>query len=130
MNFIALSGRLTAAPEIRTTESGKKVASFSIAVDRPFNGNESQADFIEIVAWEKKAEFAEKYLGKGRKVIVTGRLQIRTWKAKDGTSRKTAEVIADQVEFADSKPNGTNPVNVEPPPANFDVIDPTDELPF
>lgn len=130
MNFIALSGRLTAVPEIRTTDSGKKVASFSIAVDRPFTGNESQADFIEIVAWEKKADFAEKYLGKGRKVIVTGRLQIRTWKAKDGTNRKTAEVIADQVEFSDSKPNGTNPVNVDPPPANFDVIDPSDELPF
>lgn len=130
MNFIALSGRLTAAPEIRTTDSGKKVASFSIAVDRPFTGNEAQADFFEIVAWEKKAEFAEKYLGKGRKVIVTGRLQTRSWKAKDGSNRKTTEVIADQLEFADSKPNGTNPVNVEPPEANFDVIDPSDELPF
>ena len=128
MNIVVMSGRLTRKPETRKTNSGKSVASFSIAVDNIYaTASDQKTDFFDIVAWEKKAEFAEKYLDKGRKVIVSGRLQNRSWKANDGSTRKSTEIIADQIEFADSKQAS---INVEPPPANFDVIPDDDTLPF
>jgi single-strand DNA-binding protein len=98
-------GRLTRDPELRHTNSGTAVASFTIAVDRDFKsqGGEKETDFIDIVVWRSTAEFVSKYFTKGRMAVVEGRLQIRDWNAQDGTKRRNAEVIADNVYFGDSK---------------------------
>ena len=105
LNKIVLMGRLTRDPEIRRTESGTPVASFAIAVDRDFKSKSGakETDFIDIVAWRSTAEFVSKYFTKGRMAVVEGRLQIREWTDKDGGKRRTAEVIADNVYFGDSK---------------------------
>lgn len=105
LNHIALMGRLTRDPELRHTQSGTPVASFTLAVDRDFKGQdgEKQTDFIDIVAWRNTAEFASKYFSKGRMAVVEGRLQIRPWTDKDGNKRRSAEVVADSVYFGDSK---------------------------
>ena len=105
LNKIILMGRLTRDPELRHTNSGTAVASFSIAVDRDFKsqGGEKETDFIDIVVWRSTAEFVSKYFTKGRMAVVEGRLQIRDWNAQDGTKRRNAEVIADNVYFGDSK---------------------------
>ena len=101
-------GRLTRDPELRRTGSGTAVSSFSIAVDRDFKGQggEKEADFIDIVAWRNTAEFVSKYFTKGRMAVVEGRLQIRDWKDKEGNNRRSAEVVADNVYFGDSKRDG------------------------
>ena len=105
LNKIILMGRLTRDPELRRTESGTAVCSFSIAVDRDFKSKngEKETDFIDIVSWRATAEFAAKYFTKGRMAIVDGRLQIRDWQDKDGNKRRSAEVIADNVYFGDSR---------------------------
>ena len=106
LNHITIMGRLTRDPELRRTGSGIAVASFSVAVDRDFGKNENgekETDFIDCVAWRNTAEFISKYASKGRMVVVSGRLQIRGWTDKDGNKRRTAEVVADNVYFADSK---------------------------
>ena len=106
MNHIVLMGRLTRDPELRHTQNGVAVASYSLAVDRPFSskdGGEKQTDFIDIVAWRNTAEFVSKYFTKGQMTAVAGRLQIRDWTDKDGNKRRSAEVIADNVYFAESK---------------------------
>lgn len=106
LNHITLMGRLTRDPELRRTGSGTPVASFTIAVDRDFgskDGGEKETDFIDIVAWRQTGEFVSKYFTKGRMAVVSGRLQIRGWTNKDGNKRKTAEVVADNVYFADGK---------------------------
>jgi len=107
LNHIVLMGRLTRDPELRRTGSGIAVASFSLAVDRDFGGNretgEKETDFIDIVAWRSTAEFVSKYFSKGRMAVVSGRLQIRPWTDKDGNKRRSAEVVADNVYFGDSK---------------------------
>ena len=105
LNKIILMGRLTRDPELRRTESGTAVCSFSIAVDRDFKSKngEKETDFIDIVAWRSTAEFVSKYFTKGRMAVVSGRLQIRGWTDKDGSKRRTAEVNADHVYFGDSK---------------------------
>ena len=106
LNHIVLMGRLTRDPELKRTASGTAVTSFPIAVDRDFPNKETgerETDFIDIVAWRGTAEFAEKYFAKGRAVVVSGRLQIREWNDKDGNKRRTAEVVADNLYFADSK---------------------------
>lgn len=102
LNHIAIMGRLTRDPELRRTNSGTAVASFTLAVDRDFT-KEKETDFIECVAWKNTAEFVQKYFSKGRMAIVAGRLQIRKWTDKDGNKRSTAEVVADNVYFGDSK---------------------------
>ena len=101
-------GRLTRDPELRRTGSGTAVSSFSIAVDRDFKGQggEKEADFIDIAAWRNTAEFVSKYFTKGRMAVVEGRLQIRDWKDKEGNNRRSAEVVADNVYFGDSKRDG------------------------
>lgn len=101
-------GRLTRDPELRRTGSGTAVSSFSIAVDRDFKGQggEKETDFIDIVAWRNTAEFVSKYFTKGRMAVVEGRLQIRDWKDKEGNNRRSAEVVADNVYFGDSKRDG------------------------
>lgn len=105
LNKILLMGRLTRDPELRRTQSGTAVASFALAVDRDFKpkDGEKETDFIDIVAWRNTAEFINKYFSKGRMAVVEGRLQIRDWNDKDGNKRRSAEVIADNVYFADSK---------------------------
>ena len=106
LNRIILMGRLTRDPELRHTQTGTAVASFSLAVDRDFkdrNTGEKATDFIDIVAWRQTAEFVSRYFTKGRMAVVEGRLQIRDWTDKEGGKRRSAEVIADQVYFGDSK---------------------------
>ena len=107
MNHVVLMGRLVRDPELRHTQSGFPVASFTLAVDRRFSGSkeqaERQADFIDIVAWRGTAEFVSKYFAKGRMCAVQGRLQVREWQDKDGNRRWSTEVVADQVYFTGSK---------------------------
>ena len=107
LNHIVLMGRLTRDPELRRTGTGTPVAAFTLAVDRDFGNNretgERETDFIDIVAWRGTAEFVSKYFAKGRMAVVSGRLQIRNWNDKDGNKRRSAEVVADNVYFGDSK---------------------------
>ncbi len=104
LNRVVLIGRLTADPELRYTPTGLPVASFRLAVDRPKNqAGEKQTDFINIVAWRQRAEFAANYLNKGRLVAVEGRLQIRQWTTQDGQRRSTAEVVCDNVQGLDRR---------------------------
>ena len=105
LNKIIIMGRLTRDPELRHTQSDTAVTSFTLAVDRDFKGEDGKraTDFIDIVDWRAAAEFVAKYFIKGRMAIVEGRLQLRDWKDKDGNARRSAEVIADNVYFGDSK---------------------------
>ena len=105
LNKIVLMGRLTRDPELRKTQSGTAVASFTLAVDRDYKpqDGERETDFIDIVAWRGTGEFVSKYFSKGRMAAVEGRLQVRDWKDKDGAKRRSTEVIADNVYFGDSK---------------------------
>ncbi len=109
LNHIVIMGRLTRDPELRRTGSGIAVASFTVAVDRDFggrDGGEKETDFIDCVAWRQTGEFVSKYFTKGRMIVVSGRLQIRSWTDKDGNKRRTAEVVADNCYFGDSKRDG------------------------
>ena len=109
LNHIVIMGRLTRDPELRRTGSGVAVTSFSLAVDRDFGKTESgekETDFIDCVAWRQTGEFVSKYFTKGRMAVVSGRLQIRNWTDKEGNKRRTAEVVADNVYFGDSKRDG------------------------
>ena len=109
LNHIIIMGRLTRDPELRRTGSGVAVTSFTVAVDRDFGNRESgerETDFIDCVAWRQTGEFVSKYFAKGRMAVVSGRLQIRNWTDKEGNKRRTAEVIADNVYFGDSKRDG------------------------
>ena len=116
LNHIVLMGRLTRDPELRRTGTGIPVATFTLAVDRDFSNNretgEKETDFIDIVVWRNTAEFVSKYFTKGRMAVISGRLQIRNWNDKDGNKRRSAEVVADNVYFGDSKRDGA--------PAGFD----------
>ena len=106
LNHITIMGRLTRDPELRRTGSGIAVASFTVAVDRDFggrDGGERETDFIDCVAWRQTGEFVSKYFTKGSMIVVSGRLQIRSWTDKDGNKRRTAEVVADNVYFGESK---------------------------
>jgi single-strand DNA-binding protein len=103
MNVVILIGRLTKDVELRYTQAGKAVATFTLAVDRQFANQqgEREADFIQIVSWGKLAEICANHLGKGRMVAVEGRLQIRSYETEDGQKRKVAEVVANSVQFLD-----------------------------
>lgn len=127
MNIIAISGRLTRDPELRRTPSGKAVVSFSVATDRP--GVKDKVDFIDCVAWEKKAEFVSRYFRKGKRIEVSGVITTRSYE-KDGQKRKATEVRCDQVFFGDSKPNDEG--QGEPPVSgDFEELESGDEdLPF
>ena len=106
LNHIVIMGRLTRDPELRRTASNIAVASFTVAVDRDFGKNENgekETDFIDCVPWRQTGEFVSKYFTKGRMAVVSGRLQIRSWNDKDGNKRRTAEVVADNVYFGDSR---------------------------
>ena len=124
LNQVVLMGRLTRDPELRHTQSGLPVASFTLAIDRRYSkdASEKQTDFIDIVAWRGTAEFVSKYFTKGQMAAVTGRLQIRDWTDKDGNKRKSAEVVADNVYFTESKKSrgeygGYVPGDSDAPPA-------------
>lgn len=101
LNRITIQGRMVREPELRYSNSGTAIASFTIACDRDFG--DKQTDFIDIVAFKHTAEFISKFMAKGRMALVTGRLQIREWQDKEGHKRRTAEVVADSVYFGDSK---------------------------
>ena len=147
LNHIVIMGRFVRDPELRRTGSGVAVASFTLAVDRDFtskDSNEKETDFIDCVAWRQAGEFVSKHFTKGRMACVSGRLQLRNWTDKDGNKRRNAEVIADNVYFADSKTaadhGGGTPTDTAPafamPAAehatgDFALIDCNDgELPF
>ena len=106
LNRIDIQGRLVRDPELRRTQSGVAVTSFTLAVERDYceAGKDREADFIDCVAWRGTAEFIDKYFTKGRMMIVTGRLQIRNWQDKEGNKRRSAEINADNVYFGDSRP--------------------------
>lgn len=106
LNTIQIMGRLTRDPELRRTGSGLAVTSFNVAVERDFpnkDTGEREVDFIDCVAWRQTGEFVGKYFTKGRMIVVSGRLQIRSWTDKDGNKRKTAEIVAENCYFGDSK---------------------------
>jgi single-strand DNA-binding protein len=127
LNKVILIGRLATDPELKYTPSGVAVTSFRIAVDRSFSRNsetgEKETDFIDIVAWKQSAEFAANYLNKGRLVAVDGRLQIRNWVAQDGTKRRTAEVVANDLRSLDRPrdPNSSSHFDGAPHPAEANV---------
>lgn len=135
LNHITIMGRICNDIELRRTDSGVAVTSFTMAVDRDFKGKngEKETDFIEVVAWRNTAEFVDKYFGKGRVAVVSGRLQFRNWIDKDGNKRKTAEVVAENVYFGDSKTNSDNSFATIPARSvdNFAPLDfGDDNLPF
>lgn len=103
VNTAVITGRLTADPEIRTTRTGVKTTSFTVAVERKFSGEKKQADFIDVVAWRNNAEFICRYFRKGSMIAVEGHLQTETYKDKNGNSRKSMELIADNISFCGNK---------------------------
>lgn len=146
LNQISVQGRLTRDPELRRTNSGKAVTSFTLACDRDFKNQqtgEKEVDFIECVAWGGTAEMVEKYFHKGQMAVATGRLQLRDWTDKNGQKRRTAEILVNSVYFCGSRESGTQassgadsgysaPAYQAPAPAaNFAELDGEDEqLPF
>lgn len=132
LNNIVLLGRLTRDPELRRTASGISVASFTLAVDHDYagEGGSRGADFIDIVAWRSKADFVCKYFTKGQMACVSGRLQIRNWTDNDGSKRRSAEVVAENIYFAGAKQSksGNEP---QPAPGEFTELPEDDsDLPF
>ena len=121
LNHITVMGRLTRDPELRRTGSGVAVASFTVAVDRDYTaqGQEKETDFIDCVAWRQTGEFVSKYFTKGRMIVVDGRLQIRSWKDKDGNNRRTAEIVADHCYFGDSKTDSNQGGYSAPAPSSY-----------
>lgn len=143
-NVVVLQGRLARDPELRQTGTGKQVARFTLAVDRgrkDANG-QSQTDWINVIAWERLADFAYKYLSKGQMVNVDGRLQSRTYTAKDGTNRTVLEVVANNINFCGSKADSTGQPSPAPagqpaaapaysqPAEDFALIEDDGDLPF
>ena len=111
LNHIVIMGRLTRDPELRTTQSGVSVASFTVAVDRDFggrDGGERQTDFIDCVAWRQTGEFVSKYFHKGSMIVVSGRLQSRKWQDRDGNNRTNWEINADNVYFGESRASASS----------------------
>ena len=122
LNHISLMGRLTRDPELRYTQSGTAVASFSLAVERDFGSRESgerQTDFIDCVAWRQTGEFVSKYFSKGNMAAVSGRLQIRDWNDKEGNKRRSAEVVVDNVYFCESKKSRDSGASAGSVPAGY-----------
>ena len=138
-NLVVLTGRLTADPELKTTANGISVTTFSIAVDRRYrSGEERQTDFINIVAWRQSAEFITKYFKKGNLIGIEGSIQTRRYQDKNGNNRTAFEVVANNVQFVESKRDSSAPVDNEPASfSNADINDfadlgdaTDDDLPF
>lgn len=143
LNRIDIMGRFVSDPELRRTSTGTAVCSFTIACERDFKGKDGnkETDFVNVVTYRNTAEFVEKYFTKGRMAVVSGRLQIRSWDDKDGNKRRTAEIVADNVYFGDSKQTSsetsvapiayTAPVQNEFAQNDFAMLDDSDSaLPF
>ncbi|MGD9560549.1 MAG: single-stranded DNA-binding protein [Oscillospiraceae bacterium] len=147
LNVIAVMGRLVADPELRKTTSGISTTTFTIACDRNFvkAGSERQTDFLDIVAWRNTAEFACKYFHKGQLIAVNGSLQTRTYEDREGKKRKVYEIVADNLNFADSKAPAAGGTSAAAParalpqepasyasgaPDDFAEIDDSEDLPF
>ena len=135
MNQVCLIGRLTKDIELKTTQSNVKVANFTLAVNRRFvkEGQEQTADFINIIAWGKIAEFCDKYFGKGQQIGISGRIQTRTWDDDQGKKHYITEVVAEEVDFADGKKTNSEKENktattTQNDSNNFSIID--EPLPF
>lgn len=127
LNTAILMGRLVKNPEMRSTQSGTPVCSFTLAVNR--RGKDEGTDFLDIVAWSKTAEFVSKYFQKGQLVAVKGRIQTRTWEDQQGNKRKSTEIVAEEVHFAESKRNSEAPA--DPMMGGFAPLpDASDDLPF
>ena len=140
LNHIVIMGRLARDPELRRTQAGTAVASFTLAVDRDFKDKatgEKPTDWIDVVAWRQTGEFVSRYFTKGRMAVVDGRLQMRDWTDKEGNKRRSAEVVADNVYFGDSKRDGDSANTSEaysapdaPEDAYSDLQDDDGNLPF
>ena len=132
LNSVIIMGRLTRDPELRRTQGGTAVTSFTMAVDRDFKSQsgEKETDFIDVVAWRNTGEFAAKYLAKGRMAAVEGRIQVRDWQDKDGNRRKSVEVVADNVYFADSKRDSKPQDSRTVDDQEFDEIEDDGDFPF
>lgn len=143
-NKVFLGGRLTADPELKQTQSGIPVCSFSIAVNRRFgakDGSQPQADFFNVTAWRQNAEFVNKYFRKGSSIFVVGTLQNRSWTDQNGVKHYATDVVADEVSFVDSR-NDSQGAEAAPPDnyipnaykapeaANFEPVGGSDDLPF
>lgn len=132
INNVVLMGRMVADPEIRTTSTGKSVANFRIAVDRAYSkGNDKQADFITIVAWEKTADFISRYFNKGSMIALRGEIQTRNYEDSSGNKRTATEVLAREVSFCGGK-NETNsaPTTMSAPAPDFEEVPDSEDLPF
>lgn len=130
LNHIAIMGRLTRDPELRQTGSGVSFANFSVAVDRDFSkGEEKETDFIDCVAWRHTGEFVSKYFTRGSLIVVSGRLQVRSYTDKDGNNRRAAEIVADNCYFGGSK-NAGAATNPSPAGDYAEISEPDGELPF
>lgn len=134
LNHIIIMGRMTKDPEIRYTQSQTPVASFNIACDRDYQqgGSERQTDFVDCVAWRQTAEFVSKYFTKGSMAVVSGRLQIRDWTDREGNKRRSAEIVADNIYFGESKRrDGEAPPLADVSTTSFqELADDDGELPF
>ena len=139
LNNAVIMGRLVAEPELKVTGSGISVTSITVAVDRRFNkqGEEKQADFIDVIAWRHTAEFICKYFRKGSMIAIQGYIQTRNYEDKNGNKRKAVEIVADNVSFCGSKGESATPSASPAPSINISADDdfdyqeiPTDDLPF
>lgn len=131
INTSVLVGRLTKAPEIKQTQSGVSVCSFTLAVDRAYkSGEERQTDFIDCVAWRHHAEFLDKYFDKGDMVGITGHIQTRNWETDDGQKRKATEVVVDGISFVGGKRSEGNSEGAGGRQEDFKEVDEDGDLPF
>ena len=132
MNRIILLGRLVKDPDVKVTTSGKTVCTFTLAVDRPFSGKDGkrEADFINIQTWNKTAELIGNYVSKGQRLLVDGRLQIRSYDGKDGQKHYVTEVIADRVEFIERKEKSAQKAESEAMEGFGSEVQFDEEIPF
>ena len=132
MNRIILLGRLVKDPDVKVTTSGKTVCTFTLAVDRPFSGKDGkrEADFINIQTWNKTAELIGNYVSKGQRLLVDGRLQIRSYDGKDGQKHYATEVVADRVEFIERKENSAQKAESEAMEGFGSEVQFDEEIPF
>lgn len=131
LNTVVLMGRITADPELRSTQNGISVTSFTLAVDKPYNkeNQHPEANFIDCTAWRNTAEFVTKYFSKGSRMIVEGSLQTRGYEDKEGKKRKATEVVVDNVNFVDKKSDGGNYNYSAPSNEDFADVDVNEEEP-
>lgn len=137
LNKVLLIGRLTADPELRHTPSNIAVTSFTLAVNRRYtkSGEQQQADFLDVVCWRNTAEFVSKYFTKGMAAFVSGSVQVRSWKDNNGNNRRTYEIVADEVQFAEPKRDSNrteynNEQSFSVGANDFEEMSSDDELPF